>query len=117
MKAKGAIHPDTLTARSNLAATYRAAGRFTEAIALDEQVLGERTDVLGVAHPDTLNSRNNLAADHFEAGNVAKAITLLEQVVADRERVLGPDHPDTRAARDNLTVAREAQLASSGPGS
>jgi tetratricopeptide (TPR) repeat protein len=110
-------HPDTLTARSNLAATYRAAGRLAEAIELDEQVLADRARVLGVDHPDTVTSRNNLAADHFEAGDVGAAITLLLRVVADRERVLGFDHPETRAARDNLAVAREARLASSGPGS
>jgi len=117
VRTKGALHPDTLTARSNLAATYRAGGRLAEAIALDEQVLAQRTDVLGVDHPDTLNSRNNLAVDHFEAGDVSAAISLLQRVVADRERVLGVDHPQTQAARDNLAVAREAQLANSGPGS
>lgn len=113
-KAKG-HHQDTLTARNNLAATYRAVGRLTEAIELDEQVLADRTRVLGADHPDTVTSRNNLAADHFEAGDVGTAITLLQRVVADRERVLGFDHPDTRAARDNLAVARDAQPASSGP--
>jgi nucleoside phosphorylase len=115
-KTKG-YHPDALTARSNLAAAYRAAGRPSEAIELDEQVLADRARVLGADHPDTIASRSNLAADHFEADDVGTAITMLQQVVADRERILGLDHPDTRAARDSLAVARQAQLASSGPGS
>ncbi|HEY3904862.1 MAG TPA: tetratricopeptide repeat protein [Streptosporangiaceae bacterium] len=105
-----------MTARSNLAATYRATGRLQEAIALDEQVLADRARVLGGDHPDTVTSRYNLAADHFEAGGVATAITLLRRVVADRERMLGSDHPDTGAARDNLAIAQEAQLKSSRTG-
>lgn len=113
----GSDHRRTLAAKSNLAATYRAAGRLHDAIALDEQVLVDRARVLGADHQDTITSRNNLAADHFEAGDVRTAITLLQRVVADRERVFGFDHPDTRTARDNLVVAREAVLASSGPGS
>ena len=58
----GADHPDTLSAYTNLAYAYRAAGRLAEAIPLYERTLADRERVLGDTHPDTLLSRNNLAA-------------------------------------------------------
>ena len=64
----GPDHPDTLTARNNLAAAYQDAGRTAEAIPLHEQVLADRERVLDPDHPDTLTSRNNLAAAYQDAG-------------------------------------------------
>ena len=104
-------HPDTLASRNNLAGAYREAGRLTEAIALYEQVLTDRTRVLGEDHPDTLTSRHNLAGAYREAGRLGQAIALYEQVLTDRIRirVLGEDHPDTLTLRNNLAGAyREA---------
>ena len=95
-------HPDTLASRNNLAGAYREAGRLEEAIALFEQVLTDRTRVLGEDHPHTLASRNNLACAYQEAGRLGQAIALYEQVLTDRTRVLGEDHPDTLASRNNL---------------
>ena len=104
-------HPDTLASRNNLAGAYREAGRLTEAIALYEQVLTDRTRVLGEDHPDTLTSRHNLAGAYREAGRLGQAIALYEQVLTDRIRirVLGEDHPHTLTSRNNLAGAyREA---------
>ncbi|MGH8932903.1 MAG: tetratricopeptide repeat protein [Egibacteraceae bacterium] len=53
----GVEHPDTLTARANLAGSYWSVGRVAEAITLGERVLAERERVLGVEHPDTLTTR------------------------------------------------------------
>jgi tetratricopeptide repeat protein len=50
----GPDHPDTLTSRNNLAAAYRAAGRYAEAIRLHEQTLADRVWLLGPDHLDTL---------------------------------------------------------------
>ncbi len=69
----GDTHPDTLTSRNNLAATYRAAGRLDEAIALHERTLTDREQTLGDTHPDTLISRNNLAAAYQAAGRLDEA--------------------------------------------
>ena len=101
----GADHPDTLTARNNLAAAYQAVGRIDEAVVLYEQNLPDMERVLGADHPNTLKARNNLAADYQEAGRIYEAIPLHEQNLADRERVLGADHPDTLQARNNLATA------------
>jgi tetratricopeptide (TPR) repeat protein len=102
---QGPDHPDTLSARNNLAVAYRDAGRADEAITLDEQNLANRERVLGPDHPHTLGARNNLAASYQDAGRTDEAITLYEQNLANYERLQGPDHPDTLTARNNLAAA------------
>ncbi|MFD9061846.1 tetratricopeptide repeat protein, partial [Kitasatospora purpeofusca] len=101
----GPDHPDTLSARGNLATSYRQAGRTGEATVLGERVLADRERLLGHDHPDTLTARNNLATSYAWAGRTGEATALLEGVAADRERLLGPDHPDTLSARGNLAVS------------
>ena len=50
----GDEHPDTLSARANLAASYQQAGRTNDAITIKERVLADRERLLGDEHPDTL---------------------------------------------------------------
>ncbi|NUT90518.1 MAG: tetratricopeptide repeat protein [Saccharothrix sp.] len=95
----------TMIARNNLAMAYNSAGRFDEAIALQERNLKDREEVLGPEHADTLSSRNNLATTYQLAGDVRRAIPLYEQTLADHERLLGHDHPDTLMVRSNLAGA------------
>ncbi|MFE6867711.1 tetratricopeptide repeat protein [Kitasatospora sp. NPDC057692] len=104
-RALGPDHLHTLTARNNLALTYRQAGRTQEAIDLGEQVLTDRERVVGPRHPHTLTARNNLASSYRQAGRTQEAIDLLRQVLADRERVLGLHHPHTLSTRGNLAHA------------
>ena len=47
----GTGHPSTVTARANLAASYRQAGRTADAIAIEEEVAADRERSLG---PTTL---------------------------------------------------------------
>ncbi|MDX2522486.1 tetratricopeptide repeat protein, partial [Streptomyces stelliscabiei] len=101
----GGEHPDTLTARANLASSYRQAGRTGEAIELLEQVVADRERLQGGEHPDTLTGRANLATSYQQAGRTGEAIELLEQVVADRERLQGDKHPSTLTARGNLATS------------
>ncbi|MGJ5759908.1 tetratricopeptide repeat protein [Streptomyces galbus] len=101
----GSDHPDTLTARHNLAASYGAAGRIQDALDLRERVLTDYERVLGPDHPDTLTARHNLAASYGAAGRIQDALDLGERVLTDYERVLGPDHPDTLDARHNLAIS------------
>ncbi|MFF9902895.1 tetratricopeptide repeat protein [Streptomyces olivaceus] len=102
----GDDHPDTLTARNNLASSYSAAGRIQDALDLREQVLADCERILGDDHPDTLTARNNLAGSYSAAGRLQDALDLGERVLADCERILGDDHPDTLSARNNLARAR-----------
>jgi tetratricopeptide (TPR) repeat protein len=101
----GPEHPDTLTARANLAASHRALGRTTEAITIEEQVLADRERLLGPDHPATLSARGQLAASYRALGRTTEAIAIEVQVLADRERLLGPDHRATLAARGNLAAS------------
>jgi tetratricopeptide (TPR) repeat protein len=101
----GPEHPDTLTARNNLAASYWSAGRIPDAIAILERVVAESKRLLGPEHPDTLTARHNLAGSYWLAGRIPDAIAILERVVGDRERRLGPEHPDTLKARIDLAAS------------
>jgi tetratricopeptide (TPR) repeat protein len=104
----GADHPDTLSAWTNVAYAYKAAGRTAEAIALYERTLAVGERLLGADHPDTLISRNNLAMAYQAVGRTAEAIPLHERTLADRERLLGADHPDTLQSRNNLATTYRA---------
>jgi len=53
----GAEHPDTLTARANLADSYGQAGRTNDAITLLEQVVADSERLLGAEHPDTVAAK------------------------------------------------------------
>ncbi|MFI6906183.1 tetratricopeptide repeat protein [Nonomuraea sp. NPDC050394] len=101
----GADHPDTLTARNNLAGAHYTAGDLRRAIPLFEATLTDSERVLGADHPYTLTARNNLAGAHYTAGDLRRAIPLLEAALTDSERVLGADHPYTLTARNNLAHA------------
>ncbi|MFE7077443.1 tetratricopeptide repeat protein [Streptomyces sp. NPDC057620] len=101
----GEDHPDTLTARISMIASYTEAGHTGEAITLGERVVDDCARLLGEDHPDTLTARNNLANSYIDAGREAEATSLLERVVVERERSLPEDHPDTLAARHNLSLS------------
>ena len=101
----GPGHPDTLTVQNKLAAAYRHAGRFTEAIPLFERTLAARERTLGPSHPDTLSSQQNLAAAYRDAGRFTEAIPLFERTLAAREGEFGPDHPGTVNSLSDLAAA------------
>ncbi|MET7881283.1 tetratricopeptide repeat protein [Micromonospora profundi] len=101
----GDEHPSTLTARGNLATSYRMAGRTADAILIEEKVVVDFARLLGDEHPDTLTARGNLADSYWRAGRTADAILIEEKVLADRERLLGDEHPYTLTARGNLAVS------------
>ena len=98
----GPEHPDTLTARANLARWTGQAGDPAAARDQYAALLPVRERVLGPEHPDTLTARANLAAWTGEAGDPAAARDLFAALLPVFERVLGPEHPDTLAARANL---------------
>ncbi|MFJ7331231.1 tetratricopeptide repeat protein [Streptomyces cyaneofuscatus] len=98
----GEDHLDTVTARANLASSYRQAGRTREAIAIEERVVADREQLLGEDHPSTVLARANLASSYWQAGRTREAIAIEERVVTDSEQLLGKDHLDTVTARANL---------------
>ena len=66
----GPDHPDTLTARANLASMLGEAGQPAQAAAQYRDLLDDFLRVLGPDHPHTLTARANLAywQDRQEAG-------------------------------------------------
>jgi hypothetical protein len=101
-QSRGAEHPDTLTARGNLAhwtgMTGDAAGARDQYAAL----LPVRERVLGPEHPDTLAAHENLAAWTGHAGDMAGARDQYAELLPVVERVLGPEHPLALRTRANL---------------
>ncbi|MEU1408537.1 tetratricopeptide repeat protein [Streptomyces sp. NPDC005728] len=102
----GPDHPDTLTARHDLAYWRGETGDAAGSAAAFEELLADRVRVLGEDHPDTLTTRHNLAWWRGEAEDAAGAAAAFEELLADEVRVLGEDHPDTLTTRHNLAYWR-----------
>ena len=100
--AYGPEHPDTLSARGNLARWTGMAGDVAGARDQYAALLPVQERVLGPEHPDTLTTRGNLARWAGEAGDAAGARDQYAALLPIQERVLGPEHPDTLIARANL---------------
>ena len=101
----GEEHPDTLSARANLAASYLRAGRTDDAITILEKVVDDRVRLLGEEHPDVISARANLATSYWRAGRTGDAITIEEKVVDDAVRLLGEEHPHALSAWANLAAS------------
>ncbi|WP_369265234.1 tetratricopeptide repeat protein [Streptomyces sp. R35] len=102
----GPDHPDTLTARYNLARWRGEAGDVAGAAAATADLLADRERVQGPDHPDTLATRSSLADWRGEAGDAAGAAAAFADLLEHMVRVLGPDHPETLTARNNLASWR-----------
>ncbi len=95
----GAEHPDTLTARADLAYYTGEAGDPAGARDICAALLPLRETVVGAEHPDTLATRNNLAHWTGDAGDRASARDQYAALLPIQEKVLGAEHPDTLHAR------------------
>jgi hypothetical protein len=94
-------HPDTLTSMNNLAGSYYALNRHTEALKLVEEVLAIRKRVLPKDHPHTLMSMTSLAGSYADLNRHADALPLVNEVLAKANRPgvdprLVPDAIDLR---------------------
>jgi tetratricopeptide (TPR) repeat protein len=98
----GTDHPDTLLSMINLANSYAALGRLTDALKLREETLALQKTKLGPDHPHTLATMNNLANTYEALGRHAEALKLNEETLALSKAKLGTDHPDTLANMNNL---------------
>lgn len=98
----GRDHPDTLTARHDLAVTYRQTSWLrVDPVGMLEAVRADRERVLGPDHPDTLATRLALAEVHESRGHPG-ALDELAALLADYDRVLGAEHARTIAVRKDL---------------
>ncbi|WP_446725069.1 tetratricopeptide repeat protein [Nocardiopsis sp. N85] len=100
----GTEHPDTITARNNLATKYAQMGRRQAAVQQFELTLAEAIAVFGTEHPRTEIIRENLAWAYEDAGRPADAASQWEVLLRDREGAFGPSDEDTVEARTRLAV-------------
>ncbi|GGW73062.1 DUF3710 domain-containing protein [Streptomyces xantholiticus] len=100
----GPEHPDTLSARLNLAHWRGKAGDAAGTAAALAELLPVCERVLGSEHTNTLTNRHNLARWRGEAGDAAGAAAAFTELLPVYERVLGPEHPHTLITR--LSLAR-----------
>ena len=101
-KVFGPEHPDTLTAMSGLADSYRQVGRSDEALKIWEEVLVLRRKVGGPTHPDTLTAMWSLARFYRQVGRYDQALKMQEEVLALDRKMLGPEHSSTLVAMNDL---------------
>src|SRR5262249_13966871 len=83
----GPDHPKTLVAMSNLALSYRNAGRLHASIPLMLECLKRQEKKLGRDHYVTLVMVNNLGAFYRDAGQLDEALPLLEESYQTGQRL------------------------------
>jgi hypothetical protein len=98
----GPEHPDTLTARANLARWTGQAGDAAGARDQYAALLPIQERVLGAEDPGTLITRGSLAYWTGQTGDAAGARDQCAALLPVQERVLGPEHPAILTARGNL---------------
>jgi Tetratricopeptide repeat len=102
LQSLGPDHPQTLTARGNIAGWTGQSGDARGALELVTALLPVHERVSGPEHPDTLAARGNLAYWTGQAGDPAAARDQFAALLPMIERVSGPEHPDTLTTRHEL---------------
>ncbi len=107
----GPTHERTLTAKENLAMAYRELGGayLDEAHEIMEEVLRERTVILGREQPYTLAAMLNLAYIKHAMGEHKEAEEIINKGMPIAERNLGENHTGVLAAKLRLAEILTAQ--------
>ena len=90
--------------RSDLAANYRRLGRYSEAEAIQLDVLKVKREILGEAHADTVTALSNLALTYVNMKKLGEAMASQEEVVRLSKEALGERHVDTISSMANLAA-------------
>ncbi|MBR8744507.1 FxSxx-COOH system tetratricopeptide repeat protein [Nocardiopsis sp. MG754419] len=101
-------HPFPATARLGAAIALRAAGRYDEALALDQEGLERLTRIYGPGAFSRLPAAVNTATDLYHLDRVEEAARLEAAAEADCRRRLPADHPILLTVRRNHLVSRQA---------
>ena len=88
----------------NVAFVFEEAGRYQEALQLQEIVVETRKKNLGEEHHETLVSINNLVVDYNHVGRYQEALQLIETVVSASKIILGEEHLHTLHSMHGLAV-------------
>jgi tetratricopeptide (TPR) repeat protein len=107
----GPTHEKTLIAKENLALAYREIGGeyLQPAHHLMEEVLNERSKILGRDQPYTLWAMSNLAYIKHAMGDHVEAENLIRKGMPIAERNLGEDHHGVLGAKRRLAEILAAQ--------
>ncbi|MEV6843059.1 FxSxx-COOH system tetratricopeptide repeat protein [Actinoplanes sp. NPDC051411] len=97
-----------LFAGVNLATAYSQAGRYGDALLLEQDIYHRRRAALGDDHADTLVSAGNLAGTLGALGRYDDALRLEQDTCQRRRAVFGDDHPDTLISASNLAGTLES---------
>ena len=92
----GEEHPYVAGSLNNLAALYRAQGRYAEAEPLYRSALEMYQHLLGLEHPLVATSQCNLGAIYQKQCRYAEAEDLYRQSLAIAQSKLGSNHPHTQ---------------------
>jgi tetratricopeptide (TPR) repeat protein len=87
---------------NNLASSYIALARYSEAAYLYEQALTLQKVKLGLNHPDTLSSMEGLARSYSGLSRHSEAVKLYQETLTLQKAKLGLDHPETLHTMDGL---------------
>ncbi len=105
----GKKHPDTIASMGNLADTYIAMGRYSDALPFCKKALALSTEVLGKTHPWTSTTRMRLASLFLAQKQYAKAETTYKEALRFRTEALGETHTETIASINSLAAVYSAQ--------
>ena len=83
---------------------FYQAGRYQEALPLQQRALEIYEKALGPEHPDIAASLNNLAGLYQAMGAYAQALPLYQRALQIRKKALGPEHLDTANSLNNLAA-------------
>ena len=103
-----AEHPFPATARLSMGTVMRAAGRYTEALKLDQEGLERMLRIYGPGSFSTLPAALNVATDLYNLDRFQEASNLESLTEADCRHRLPAHHPLLLTARRNHLVSRRA---------
>jgi tetratricopeptide (TPR) repeat protein len=110
-KVLGENHPNTLSAKHNLAYVLSQQGAYKEAQEMYEEVLTSEREMLRENHPNTLTTKHNLASVLSDQGAYKEAQEMYKEVLSSQQKVLGENHPNTLNAKHSLAVVLSYQIA------
>ena len=98
----GPEHPNTLSAKVNLAQTWNAQRKHDQAEGLLRETLKIQQASLGDNHPQTLITKGNLASVYQAEKKYAEAEELFKEALAGNTALHGAEHVITLTSKNNL---------------
>lgn len=86
---------------TSLATLFLEKGRVDKAESLYNEVLEQRTSMLGVDHPSLLSVYNNMAVLNKKLGRWDRAESMIRRAIQGKEKELGELHPSTISSAVN----------------